>query len=126
MTALKALCVALAESTPEQVRELQGRVARLELELAECWELAERRTRMWHQTLLAYREVKELLRSLVRNPERFERLKGKNVEFVIRPVMTEEARGHKGVSSSPKFGGVRYPLGLSVRLVISSKRSAFA
>ena len=79
--------MALAESVPEQVRELQQRVARLELELAECWEVAERRTRMWHQTLLAYREVKDLLRSLVRNPEKFERLKGKNVEFVIRPAI---------------------------------------
>ena len=74
MTALRALCVALAESTPEQVRELQERVARLELELAECWEVAERRTRMWHQTLLAYREVKGALRSLTR--ERSERMKG--------------------------------------------------
>ena len=86
MTALKALCAVMSESTPEQVKGLQERVARLELELAECWEVAERRTRMWHQTLLAYREVKDLLRSLLRNPEKFERLKGKDVEFVIRPV----------------------------------------
>ena len=84
MLALQTLCVALAESTPEQVRMLQQRVARLELELAECWELTERRTRMWWQTLLAYREVKELLRRLVQEPEEFERLKGRNVEFVIR------------------------------------------
>ena len=39
---------------------------------------------MWCQSLLAFREVKELLRSLVRDPQKFERLKGKNVEFVIR------------------------------------------
>ena len=84
MTALQALCEALAESVPEQVRELQQRVAQLELDLAECRELAERRTRMWCQTLLAFREVKDLLRSLVRDPQKFERLKGKNVEFVIR------------------------------------------
>ena len=84
MTALQALCVALAESVPEQVRELQQRVAQLELELQECRELAERRTRTWRQSLLAFREVKELLRSLVRDPQKFERLKGKNVEFVIR------------------------------------------
>ena len=84
MAALQALCVAMTENVHEQVRELQQRVARLELELAECWELAERWTHMWYQTLLAFREVKDLLRSLVRNPERFERLKGKNVEFVIR------------------------------------------
>ena len=69
---------------PEQVRELQQRVAQLELELQECRELAERRTHMWRQSLLAFREVKELLRSLVRDPQKFERLKGKNVEFVIR------------------------------------------
>ena len=84
MTALQALCVALAESAPEQVRELQQRAAQLELELQECRELAERRTHMWRQSLLAFREVKELLRSLVRDPQKFERLKGKNVEFVIR------------------------------------------
>ena len=84
MTALQALCVALAESVPEQVRELQQRAAQLELELQECWELAERRTHMWCQSLLAFREAKELRRSPVRNPEKFERLKGKNVEFVIR------------------------------------------
>ena len=81
MTALKALCVVMSESTPEQVRELQERVARLELELAERWEVAERRTRMWHQTLLAFREVKDVLRSLTR--ERSERMKEK--EFVISP-----------------------------------------
>ena len=84
MTALQALCVALAESVPEQVRELQQRAAQLELELSECRELAERRTRVWCQTLLAFREVKDLLRSLVRNPEKFERLKWKNVELAIR------------------------------------------
>ena len=84
MTALQALCVALAESVPEQVRELQQRVAQLELELQECRELAERRTHMWRQSLLAFRDVQELLRSLVRDPQKLERLKGKNVEFVIR------------------------------------------
>ena len=84
MTALQALCVALAESVPEQVRELQQRGGQLELELQERREVAERRTHMWRQSLLAFREVKEQLRSLVRDPQKFERLKGKNVEFVIR------------------------------------------
>ena len=84
MTALQALCVTPGESVPEQARELQQRAAQLELELQECREVAERRTHMWCQSLLAFREVKELLRSLVRDPRKFERLKGKNVEFVIR------------------------------------------
>ena len=84
MTALQALCVVLEATVPEQVRELQQRVARLEFELAERRELADRRTRMRWQTLLAYREAKDLLRSLVRDPGKFERLKGRNVEFLIR------------------------------------------
>ena len=84
MSALQALCVALLENVPEQVRQLQQKVAELEVELQESRALAERRTRMWCQALLAFREVKDLLRAVVKNPEKFEAMKGKNVEFVIR------------------------------------------
>ena len=67
MAALQALCVVLAESVPDQVRQLQQRVAELELEVIEYRSLADRRLHMWCDALYELRRAKALLGMLLRD-----------------------------------------------------------
>ena len=71
MAALQALCVVLAESVPEQVKELQQRVTQLELELDASKKLAEKRLHMWSDAVFDLRKAKELLRMLLRHPSKW-------------------------------------------------------
>ena len=70
---------------------------------------------MWRQSLLAFREAKELLRSLVRDPRKFESLKGKNVEFVIRTPCNKRLKHYEAGERAGVIWGSRQ-IGRFVRI----------